>query len=411
MKQTETTEKCTHNCSDAIQNYKECVKSIIPYGKQTLDQTDIDAINSVLLADTFLTTGPKVREFEEKIEEYCGVKHALAVNSGTAALHLAVAVLNLKMGDEVIVPAISFVATSNAVLYCGGKPVFCDVGKDLNIDPDKVESLITIKTRAIIAVDYAGQPCNYDQLSEISMRYNLVLIGDGAHSIGSVYKGVKVGALCDLTTLSFHPVKNMTTCEGGMITTNNSEYYQTMKGLRSHGIAQDFRERLLSNSHKYDMKFLGFNYRIPDILCSLGITQLAKLDEFKTRRQLLVNIYNDRFKEYSHLLEPVNLDKDACHHIYVIKLKLENLQLTRDELYKKLSYIGIKTNVHYLPIYLHTYYQNLGYNRGLCPNAEELYERILTLPLFPNLTEIQLDYICENVIKILQNAESFSVSE
>ena len=269
---------------------------MIPYGKQTIDQNDINSVLKVLEENEMLTTGKYVPEFENKVCEYVECKYALAVNSGTAALHLATFAIDIKENDEVIVPSISFVASANCVLYEKGKPVFCDIDPNtLCIDVNKIEGLITNKTKAILFVDMCGQPCDFDEIKKIADKYNLITIHDAAHSIGAKYKDMKVGSYADITCFSFHPVKNITTCEGGMMVTNNETYYNRSKAFRTHGISRDFKEREKMNSHYYEMQYLGFNYRIPDILCALGISQLEKLDFFITKRNQIALKYNELF--------------------------------------------------------------------------------------------------------------------
>jgi len=280
---------------------------MIAYGKQTIEKDDIEAVLKVLEENTFLTTGPWVSEFEKKMCTYIGCQYGVAVNSGTAALHCATFAAGIQEGDEVIVPAISFVASANCVLYQGGKPVFCDIDPEtLNIEVSKIEELITEKTKAIIMVDMCGQPCHYDKIREICNQYNLILIHDAAHSLGGKYKGNKVGSYADITCLSFHPVKNITTCEGGMMVTNNEYYYKRGQSCRSHGICRDFKEREKANSHYYEMNDLGFNYRIPDVLCALGINQMNKLDRFITQRNEIAKKYDlffEKHKEYNEHLK------------------------------------------------------------------------------------------------------------
>jgi len=371
---------------------------MIPYGKQTIDQNDINSVLKVLEENEMLTTGKYVPEFENKICEYVGCKYALAVNSGTAALHLATYAIDIKDDDEVIVPAISFVASSNCVLYQKGKPVFCDINPNtLCIDIDKIESLITNKTKAILFVDMCGQPCDFDKINEISKKYNLITIHDAAHSIGAIYKDKKVGSYADVTCFSFHPVKNITTCEGGMMVTNNETYYNRAKAFRTHGISRDFKEREKMNSHYYEMQCLGFNYRIPDILCALGIEQLKKLDLFINKRNKIALKYNELLKPYENIVIPLENNYYSAYHIYVIKIKLNNTKLSRDEIFTKLKENGIGVNVHYMPIYLHPYYENLGYKKGLCPESEKVYEQIITLPMFPLLKDEDI-IKCVNIL-------------
>jgi perosamine synthetase len=366
----------------------------IPYGRQTINSDDIQSVLDVLNSD-FLTCGPLVKQFEDKICNKVNSKYGLAVNSGTAALHLAMYAIDIKSGDEVIVPAISFVASANCVLYEGGKPIFCDIDPDtLLIDINKIETLITSKTKAVIAVDFAGQGVDYIKIRELCDKYKLYFIQDAAHSLGVQYKdGKMIGEVADITTFSFHPVKNITTGEGGMTVTNNEEFYKRMLHFRTHGITRDFRERLTSNTHYYEMVDLGFNYRLPDILCALGISQLEKLDKFIEKRNEIAKIYDNKLDKtkYTYLKQ---IDNNA-YHLYVIKTSGD-----RDEIFKQLKSAGICVNVHYMPIYLHPYYQKLGYTKGLCPKSEEVYEQIISLPIFPLLKNNELDYVINTMNSI-----------
>lgn len=373
---------------------------MIPYGKQTLDEKDKNAVLEILEENTYLTTGPRVNKFEEKVCNYVGCKFGVAVNSGTAALHCATFSAGIQKDDEVIVPSISFVATSNTVLYQGGKPVFCDINHEtLNIDVSKIEKLITEKTKAIIMVDMCGQPCDYDKIRELCNKYNLILIQDAAHSLGASYKDMKVGSYADITCFSFHPVKNITTCEGGMMVTNNEKYYQKAKSFRSHGVTRDYITREKTNSHYYEMVDLGYNYRIPDVLCALGISQMDKLDFFIKRRNEIAEYYNNNFKNHSVVI-PLKNYYYSAYHIYVIKLNLNNLNKSRDDVFKELKESGIGVNVHYMPIYLHPYYQSIGYKKGLCPVSETVYESMITLPCFPLLRDEELNHICKKINEI-----------
>jgi UDP-4-amino-4,6-dideoxy-N-acetyl-beta-L-altrosamine transaminase len=375
---------------------------MIPYGKQTIDQNDINSVLKVLEENDMLTTGKYVPEFENKVCEYVGCKYALAVNSGTAALHLATFAIDIKENDEVIVPAISFVASANCVLYERGKPVFCDIDPNtLCIDVNKIESLITNKTKAILFVDMCGQPCNFDEIKKIADKYNLITIHDAAHSIGAKYKDKKVGSYADITCFSFHPVKNITTCEGGMMVTNNEIYYNRAIAFRTHGISRDFKEREKMNSHYYEMQYLGFNYRIPDILCALGISQLEKLDLFINKRNQIALKYNELLKPYENIIIPLENNHYSAYHIYVVKINLNNTKLSRDEIFRKLKENGIGVNVHYMPIYLHPYYESLGYKKGLCPESEKVYEEIITLPMFPLLKDEDIWKVINILVSIL----------
>ncbi len=377
---------------------------MIPYVKQTIEKNDIEAVLHVLEENEMLTTGKYVHLFENKICVYVGCQYGVAVNSGTAALHCATFALDIKEGDEVIVPTISFVASSNCILYQKGTPVFCDINPDtLCIDISKIEGLITEKTKAIIFVDMCGQPCDFDEIKKIADKYNLKTIHDAAHSLGGKYKDMKVGSYADITCLSFHPVKNITTCEGGMMITNNEKFYKRGQACRSHGITRDFKEREKTNSHYYEMVDLGFNYRIPDVLCALGIEQLKRLDLFIQRRNEIATKYNELFENYKDLLTPLENNHYNAYHIYVIKLNLEKLNVDRDTIFKELKNNGVGVNVHYMPIHLHPYYQSLGYEKGICPVSEEIYTKIITLPIFPLLSDDEVKIVADKLIMILKS--------
>lgn len=380
--------------------------TVLQYGKQTVDQSDKEAVLSVLEENNFLTTGPKVVEFEEKCKKYCGAKYALAVNSCTAALHCAVASLNLKNTDEVIVSSISFVASANCILYCGAKPIFCDVEEDtMNIDPNKIETLINNNTRAIIAVDFAGQICDFQEILKISKKHNLIVIEDAAHSWGVKLNNKYVGNICDITTLSFHPVKNMTTCEGGMILTNNEDLYNKMLSFRQHGIVMDYKKRDEKKKLVATMNQLGYNYRIPDILCALGISQLSKLDNFINKRIELSNIYKNEIDKLNNkynkfLINYLDIKNECAYHIFVIKLNLTYLKVSRDEIFHALKAENIGVNLHYIPIYKHPYYENKFHNINL-QICEKLYLQILTLPLYPNMDINDINDVINALKKII----------
>lgn len=380
--------------------------TVLQYGKQTVDQSDKEAVLSVLEENNFLTTGPKVVEFEEKCKKYCGAKYALAVNSCTAALHCAVASLNLKNTDEVIVSSISFVASANCILYCGAKPIFCDVEEDtMNIDPNKIETLINNNTRAIIAIDFAGQICDFQEILKISKKHNLIVIEDAAHSWGVKLNNKYVGNICDITTLSFHPVKNMTTCEGGMILTNNEDLYNKMLSFRQHGIVMDYKKRDEKKKLVATMNQLGYNYRIPDILCALGISQLSKLDNFINKRIELSNIYKNEIDKLNNkynkfLINYLDIKNECAYHIFVIKLNLTYLKVSRDEIFHALKAENIGVNLHYIPIYKHPYYENKFHNINL-QICEKLYLQILTLPLYPNMDINDINDVINALKKII----------
>jgi perosamine synthetase len=363
--------------------------SFIPYGRQWVDEEDIAAVVEVLRSD-WLTTGPMVEKFEEAIANFVGAKYAVGVSSGTAALHAAMYAVGISPGDEVIVPAMTFVATANAVVFQGGIPVFVDVDPNtLLIDPAKVEEKINARTKAVIAVDYAGQPCDYDALREIADRHGLVLVADACHSLGGEYKRRKVGTLADLTVFSFHPVKHITTGEGGMVVTDKLEFAAKIRRFRNHGITTDHYQRDQQSSWFYEMVELGYNYRLTDIQCALGLSQLRKLPGWILRRQEIAQHYDVAFLDVS-MIEPLKnrLDVSHAYHLYVVQLRLDQSQTDRSMIFRTLRAEGIGVNVHYIPIHLHSFYRKrFGTERGLCPVAEAAYELIISLPLFPHMTD------------------------
>ena len=376
---------------------------MIPYGRQTIDEDDIRAVTEVLRSD-WLTTGPKVAEFEQAVADYVGAKYSVAVSSGTAALHAAMYVIGIMPGDEVIVPPITFAATANCIVYQGGTPVFADVDLGtLLINPAKVEEKITEKTRAIIGVDYAGQPCDWDRLREIADRYKLRLVADACHALGAEYKGRKTGSLADLNIFSFHPVKHITTGEGGMITTDNADYADRMRIFRNHGITTDHHQREAQDSWLYEMVDLGYNYRITDFQCALGISQLRKLPKFLERRRNIAARYDEAFAGLSGI-NPLAVRPDALHayHLYVVKVNRDPMGIDRTVLFTSLREKGIGVNVHYIPVYVHPYYREKFDTRpGLCPNAEAAYEQIISLPMFPGMTDEDIDYVLKSIKEII----------
>ena len=367
-------------------------KKRLPYGHQSIDDSDIAAIVEALRSD-WLTTGPKVGEFERAFADFVGAREAVAVSNGTAALHAAIFALNIGRGDEVIVPPMTFAATANCVIYQGGTPVFADVCPDtLLLDPDEVKAKITSRTKAIIAVDYAGQPCDYDGLREIAETYGVKIVADACHALGGSYKGRPVGSLADLSTFSFHPVKNITTGEGGMISTDDPGLAQRMRNFRNHGITSDHRQREAEGSWFYEMTDLGYNYRLADFQCALGISQLGRLSSWVARRQEIAKRYDAAFADMEEV-EPLLVRDNVTHayHLYVIKLITEKLRVDRATVFAALRAEGIGVNVHYIPIHLHPCYERLGYEKGQSPNAEQAYERIISLPIFPAMTNADVD--------------------
>lgn len=369
-------------------------KTFLQYGKQTIEEDDIQAMVDVLREDKYLTTGPRVEQFEKILCDQTGYKNAVAVSNGTAALHCACAALHLRPGDEVIVPAISFVASANCVLYCGATPVFCDVEEEtMNIDPEKIEALITKNTVAILTVDFAGQLCKYERIRQIASENALRIIQDASHSYGVIDKFYG-----DLVTFSFHPVKNITTGEGGAVMTNQTYYSQVMRRFRSHGIDNNYDNRYL---HYYDMIEMGYNYRITDIQCALGISQANKVDRFIKRRQELASLYTKLLDPLHPVIEPLVLNNPNAFHIFVIKV---DPRFDRDELFEKLREYNIGVNVHYQPIYLHSFYKKkFGDRSGLCPVAEDIYQRIITLPLFPRMTDTDVQDVVTALNTIIKS--------
>jgi perosamine synthetase len=369
-------------------------KSFIPYSRQSIDEKDIAAVCSVLRSD-YLTTGPKIEEFEQAICSYVGSKQGVAVSNGTAALHCAMYALGIDSGDEVIIPPITFASTANCVCFMGATPIFADVDPGtMLIDPKEVEARITPRTKAIIGVDYAGQPCDWDSLRVLANKHGLALIADSCHSIGAKYKGNNVGTLADMTIFSFHPVKHITTGEGGMIVTDDKDYSDKMRIFRSHGITTDARTREKTGAWFYEMVDLGYNYRISDIQCALGLSQLEKLPEWINQRQKIAGMY-DQFFADNNLSSPLTVRQDRTHvyHLYVVQTK------NRDKVFSDLREQGIGVNVHYVPVHLHPYYQKkFGYGKGLCPVAEKAYEQLITLPLYPGMTNKDVKMV-ERIIK------------
>jgi perosamine synthetase len=377
--------------------------TLLPYARQMVDDDDRKAVEHVLKGD-WLTTGPAVATFESALCRYTGIAEAVAVNSGTAALHASVSSLGIGLGDEVIVPAITFVASANCVLYTGGTPVFADVSPDtLNIDPKSVERLITRRTKAIVAVDFAGHPCDHDALREIASRHGLRIISDAAHSLGATYRDRKVGTLQDLTALSFHPVKLVTTGEGGAVLTDDVALAKTIRSFRHHGVDLDLHARNGAQTWAYDVAMLGYNYRIPDINCALGTSQIGKLDDWISRRRQLAKIYKDALGNNPLLQIPAERsDCRSAWHLYVVRIRAEALTAGRAEIFAALRAENIGVNVHYIPVPWLSYYEKLGYIKGNWPIAEAAYERIISIPLFPGMTDEDAADVVLALHKVLQ---------
>lgn len=377
----------------------------IYYGNQFIDQKDINAVIEVLKSD-YLTTGPKITELENQLCQLTGAKYAVAVSNGTAALHLTCMAAGIKKGDEVITTPITFAASANCALYCGAKPVFADINPETyNISPDSIEERITEKTKAIVAVDFTGQAVEMERIQKICKKHQLLLIEDGAHSIGTTYRGNAVGSMADMTTFSFHPVKTITGGEGGAIMTNNPEFYQKLQLFRTHGITRD--PKLMKNQAQgpwyYEQIALGYNYRMTDFQAALILSQLEKLPEFSKRRKKIVQQYNEAFKEIPEIIVQKEIpESDTTRHLYLIQLDLDKLTATRLEVFEALKAENICCNVHYIPVYYFPYYQKLGYQKGLCPNAEKLYEGIITIPLHYGMTDQDVESVILGISKVVQ---------
>jgi perosamine synthetase len=379
-------------------------RSVLPYGRQVIDAADVAAVVEALGAD-LVTTGPRVEAFERAVAARVGAAHAVAVSSGTAALHAAVFAAGIRAGDEVIVPPLTFAATANAVCYVGATPVFADVRADtLTLDPAAVEERLTTRTRAIIAVDYAGHPCEFDALRAIAGRVGARLVDDAAHAIGGAYRGRAVGSLADLTTFSFHPVKQVTSAEGGMVVTDDGDAAARLRRFRNHGITTDHAARAARDDWRYEISDLGFNYRLTDVQCALGLSQLGKLDAFLTRREAIAARYRVALAGVAGLRMPV-VAADVRHawHIFPVLLELSALSTDRATIFRALRAEGIGVNVHYIPVYWHPYYRDRGYARGSCPVAEDAYERLLSLPLFPAMDDRDVDDVVTAVRKVLDH--------
>ena len=388
----------------AINGGKPVRNTVISYGKQWIDDKDIESVVEVLKSD-FLTCGPKVAELEQKLCKYTGAEHAVAVSNGTAALHCACMAADIGPGDEVITTPITFAASANCVLYCGAKPVFADVDEETyNISPKSIEEKITSKTKAVIAVDFTGQAVCNKEIREICDRYNLIFIEDAAHAIGTKYKDKYVGNLADMTCFSFHPVKTVTSGEGGAILTNDKKYYEKLVLAHAHGITKD--ENIIINKKPegpwcYEEVSLGYNYRITDIQSALLISQLDKLDYFKARRKEIVERYNEAFKDVPAIrIQKEIPESDTCRHLYIIRLDLDKLKCTRRQFFDAMKAENILCQVHYIPVYYFPYYRDLGYEKGLCLNAEKLYDEIISIPLYPKMTDEDVEDVINAVNKI-----------
>lgn len=388
----------------AINGGKPVRSRLLPYGHQIIDDADIAAVVSVLKSD-WITTGPKVGEFEEAFRAHVGAKYAVSFTSGTAALHAAAYAAGLRSGDEAITTPMTFCATANCILYQRATPVFADVSSDtLNINPEEIEARVNERTKAIIPVDFAGHPADLSLIGEIAEDRGLIVIEDGCHALGAKYNGQSVGSISDLTVFSFHPVKHLTTGEGGMVVTDSHEMASKLRTFRNHGIESDFRQRSLQGSWFYEMVDLGYNYRLTDIQCSLGLSQLGKQKNWLARRQAIAGIYDSAFRGNPYV-KPLGLRPDVSHayHLYVVRLNLPGLSAGRDEIFSALRAEGIGVNVHYIPVHLHPFYrQNLATGPGMYPVAEEAYDQILSLPIFPGMSDSDADDVVDAMNKVTE---------
>lgn len=390
----------------AINGGEPVRKEKINYGRHWIEEDDINAVVETLKGD-FLTCGPKIAEMEQVLCDYTGAKYAVAISNGTAALHCACLAAGIGPGDEVITTPITFAASANCALYCGAMPVFADINPETyNIDPKSIREHITDKTKAIVAVDFTGQVVEMEEIRKICEEYHLILIEDAAHSLGSQYQGKQVGTLADMTTMSFHPVKTITGGEGGAILTDNEELYRKLMLLRAHGITRDVNEmsEMPEGPWYYEQIMLGYNYRITDIQASLIVSQMKKLDQFVSRRKEIVAAYNAAFSEIPEIIVQKEIpEADTCRHLYIIQLDLEKLNCTRREFFDALAAENVQCQIHYVPTYWFPHYQRLGFEKGCCPNAEKLYSRIMSIPLFPKMTDEDVADVIHAVKKVVEN--------
>ena len=395
----------------AIQGGSPVRKSLLPYGRQSLDDADIQAVVEVLKSD-WLTTGPKVGEFEERFAAWVGARHAVSFSSGTAALHGAAFAAGLEAGDEAITTPMTFCATANCILYQGATPVFADVSPDtLNLDPKEVSKKVSARTKAIFAVDYAGHPAALDELGQLAETQvpqgrSPLLIEDACHGLGAEYRGKRVGGIADMTVFSFHPVKHLTTGEGGMVTTNDARLAETLRRFRNHGISSEARQRQEAGQWFYEMVLLGFNYRLTEIACALGLSQLERLDANVARRREIAAQYDEAFRDLPAIVIPaVREDVNPAWHLYPIRLKLEMLAVGRGEIFQALRAENIGVNVHYIPVHQHPYYRERSKSKESYPVTEHAYERLISLPMFHSMTVQDVEDVIHALLKVVTHYE------
>lgn len=381
--------------------------TLLPYGRQSIDESDIQAVVETLRSD-WLTTGPKIAEFEEAMAAWVGAKYAVSFSSGTAALHAAAFTAGLQPGDEAITSPLTFAATANCVLYQGATPVFADVVEDtLNLDPELVATRITARTKAILPVDYAGHPADLDSILQLADRHGLIVIEDACHALGAEYRGRRVGSAAHMTVFSFHPVKHLTTGEGGMVTTDNALFAETLRRFRNHGISSNARQRQNAGQWHYEMVLLGFNYRLTDVACALGLTQLKRLEANLARRRQIAALYSSAFRNTPGVPSPrTRPDVHHAWHLYPIRLDLTKLSVGRAEVFQALRAENIGVNVHYIPVHRHPYYRDrFGYKGGEYPVAEAAYERLVSLPMFHGMSDSDVEDVVHAVGKVLAHFE------
>jgi UDP-4-amino-4,6-dideoxy-N-acetyl-beta-L-altrosamine transaminase len=391
----------------AIHGGRPVRNDLLPYGHQAIDEDDIEAVVKILQSE-WITTGPTVREFEEAFAAYVGARHAVSFSSGTAALHGTAFAAGLGPGTEAITTPMTFCATVNCIVYQGGTPIFADVCNDtMNIDPDEVVHYITRNTKAILPVDFAGHPADLDAMLQIADRHNLVVIEDASHALGAEYKRRRVGSISHMTVFSFHPVKHVTTGEGGMVTTDDSELATRLQLFRNHGIDNDARKRQTAGHWYYEMVALGYNYRLTDIASALGLTQLRKLDGNLSRRRRIARRYHDAFAGLPGIMPPVEYpDVRSAWHLYPIRLHLPALRFTRAEVFFALRAENIGVNVHYIPVHYHPYYrERFGYKEGEYLRAEACYESLISLPMFHGMTDEDVQDVIAAVVKVMEHCQ------
>lgn len=379
--------------------------TLLPYGRQNLGEDDIQAVVDVLRSD-WLTTGPKIAQFEEALAAWVGAKYAVAFSSGTAALHGAAFAAGLKPGDEAITSPLTFVATANCVVYQGARPVFADVSPDtLNLDPDRFAERVTKNTRAVLPVDYAGHPADIDPILAVAERHGLTVIEDACHALGAEYHGRRAGSMAHMSVFSFHPVKHLTTGEGGMVTTDRADLAESLRRFRNHGISSDARQRHASGQWHYEMVLLGFNYRLTDVACALGLSQMKRLEANLARRREIAARYTDAFRNLPSVVPPsVRPNVNPAWHLYPIRLNPAHLDMDRAQVFRALRAENIGVNVHYIPVHLHPYYRDqFGYQGGEYPVAESAYDQLISLPMFHGMSDQDVQDVIDAVSKVTRH--------